>query len=745
MLTGYASEISVEPDGSIQFMVSTDAPQYQAEVVRLIHGDEAPDGPGFKHEPMRSAANGIYHGRLQDTVAGSCAFTEPVAAPLAGLTIHLWIFPTTPSKPERQGLVVCQPEEGTAARGGYGLYLDPERGVVLRIGDRLLASDAPVQRGVWHVVTASYDNSSGQATARCVPLQPVVPSEPCVAADTFPSGLLSEQGGRLLLAASSLELRGDGRPLALSGLFNGKLDRTRLFAEALSSQQLAALERGVPADAVASTLAWEPDMGFRPDEDVLPDRSGHTGDAVVINAPTRLVTGSNWNGESLKPGTVPDQYEAIHFHDDDLADASWLADLELTIPSDWDSGIFALWIRAGDQEDHIPFIVRPPAGAPRARLVLLLPTFTYMAYANNRDPATTEDLHPEIDWTPVDDPGDRLLAEHEEWGSSLYNRHSDGSGVCLSTYLRPIPCWRPKYRYPLVCAPRHLGADLYLIDWLHARGFQFDVLTDHDLHCRGEEGLVGYNVVMTGSHPEYVSERILDSLEAHLGGGGRMMYLGGNGFYWVTSTSSSAPHIIEVRRGQAGSRPWESLPGETHHQTTGEVGGSWRYRGRPPNRLVGVGFTAQGWDGRSTGYHRKAEIPEELAFVFEGVAPDETIGDFGLVMGGAGGDELDRLDRSQGSPPAVVALASSGPHSEAYVLAIEDHLESPRGSRLSSDPRIRADMTLMPTKNGGAVFSTGSICWAGSLSHGQYDNNVSRVTENVLRRFLQGRLTVTRE
>jgi N,N-dimethylformamidase len=42
--------------------------------------------------------------------------------------------------------------------------------------------------------------------------------------------------------------------------------------------------------------------------------------------------------------------------------------------------------------------------------------------------------------------------------------------------------------------------------------------------------------------------------------------------------------------------------------------------------------------------------------------------------------------------------------------------------------------TEMP--NGGAVFSVGSINWCGSLPTNDYDNNVSRVTENVLRRFM---------
>ena len=49
---------------------------------------------------------------------------------------------------------------------------------------------------------------------------------------------------------------------------------------------------------------------------------------------------------------------------------------------------------------------------------------------------------------------------------------------------------------------------------------------------------------------------------------------------------------------------------------------------------------------------------------------------------------------------------------------------------------MRADIVFFETPNGGAVFSTGSIAWCGSLSHNGYDNNVSRITGNVLRRFL---------
>ncbi len=48
----------------------------------------------------------------------------------------------------------------------------------------------------------------------------------------------------------------------------------------------------------------------------------------------------------------------------------------------------------------------------------------------------------------------------------------------------------------------------------------------------------------------------------------------------------------------------------------------------------------------------------------------------------------------------------------------------------------RGDVTFMETANGGAVFSASSISWAGSLSWNGFDNNVSKITDNVLRRFL---------
>lgn len=295
------------------------------------------------------------------------------------------------------------------------------------------------------------------------------------------------------------------------------------------------------------------------------------------------------------------------------------------------------------------------------------------------------------------------------------------------------------YRAWLQNAPRHLSADLYVVHWLTHLGQDFAVLTDHDLNADGTGAalLAPYDVVITGSHPEYVSGRILDTLERHLAHGGSLMYLGGNGFYWVTSQDPERPHLIEVRRGAVGTRPSEGAPGEGVHSSTGEPGGLWRQRGRAPNRLTGVGMTAQGWDQKAPGYRRLPDSHRpEAMFLFEGIGEDEVIGDFGLIMGGASGDELDRFDVDRGSPEDALVVARSTGHSDFYQLVGEDLLATRPGVGGAECEDVRSDMALLRHSGGGWVLSVGSICFTGSISHDGYRNNVARLLKNALRQFL---------
>jgi N,N-dimethylformamidase len=316
---------------------------------------------------------------------------------------------------------------------------------------------------------------------------------------------------------------------------------------------------------------------------------------------------------------------------------------------------------------------------------------------------------------------------------SLYDVHADGSGSCYASRRRPLIGLRPDFVNWMTGGPRHFGADLYIIDWLEHVGVEYDVLGDEDLHNDGQELLDRYRVLITGSHPEYCTEAMLDALQGYLNDGGRLMYLGGNGFYWAASIDPARPHVMEVRRGMAGTRPWDSEPGELHHSTTGEPGGLWRHRGRPPNHLVGVGFCAQGWDNRS--HHYIASDPQTTlsTSALKDIAPGTPIGQHGLAMGSAVGDEIDRFDPTLGSPQSATVLASSALASSGYQLAFEDWLTS--RSDWSTSHGIRADMVIMSTPNGGATFSASSVSFASGLQCDGYRNGVAKILHNVLTDF----------
>jgi len=225
---------------------------------------------------------------------------------------------------------------------------------------------------------------------------------------------------------------------------------------------------------------------------------------------------------------------------------------------------------------------------------------------------------------------------------------------------------------------------------------------------------------------------MLDALEGYLDGGGRLAYLGANGFYWRIAFSEAWPGAIELRRAEDGTRAWISQPGEYHHAWGGELGGLWRRIGRPPNRLVGVGFAAQGFSKAGAYTKQAAASDPRAAFVFEGVEGD-VFGDRGR-LGGAAGEEIDRFDLRLGSPPHALVLASAERFGPDMMKTKEEFLATVPPD--PADPDVRADVVFFETPRGGAVFSVGSIAWAGSLAQNDYANDVSRITRNVIRRFL---------
>ncbi|MGI9616964.1 MAG: N,N-dimethylformamidase beta subunit family domain-containing protein [Acidimicrobiales bacterium] len=445
---------------------------------------------------------------------------------------------------------------------------------------------------------------------------------------------------------------------------------------------------------------------------------------VLHQLPARAIRGADWDGTSQDPSTHPSHYDAVHFHTSDLYDAGWDTSATLDLPPDHPSGIYAFRTRSEDGEDRTPFFVAAPATVPaeeRADVAFLVPVATYLAYANQRIQLSNPDFFSGGAPSP---PAHLWLRDHPEVGFSLYEYHHDRTGVMFSSRRRPVINMKP-------------GADGWaftpdtnIVAFLHHAEVRFDVVTDEQLH-EDPTALDGYRVVVTASHPEYWSTAMLDGLEDWQRGGGRLMYLGGNGFYWRVAFSDHWPGAMEVRRAEDGTRAWIAEVGEYHHAFGGEYGGMWRRQGRAPNMIAGIGFAAQGF-GRSAPYVRTHDEPERTDWIFEGVERD-VFGDHG-VGGGAAGQEIDRFEPNLGSPRHTVVVASAtefGPDmlrtKEEFHHTVED---------ASSMSTVRADMVFFEVEGGGAVFSTGSIGWFGSLASDGYDNDVARITRNVLQRFV---------
>lgn len=714
-LTGYADRLSAAPGDEVAFKVSTDFERYRAEIVRLIHGDE--NGPGFKEHLV--AELGEFAGEKQIAHAGSYGRIphHEALCPDGSFTLLAWVFPTAVPKQGGQGLI--SKRQGAS---GYVLGIGPDGDATLWLGDGkhdcTLGTGVPLELRRWTCVAAIVDTIRHEVRLLQYAFQCKQVSKSMHALAVT----ASRTDTPLLIGATAVS----DAPV---GHFNGKIERPTVIGRALTDLELAAADFAPAADVVG---AW--DFSLEIATMTLHDIGRHGLHGVVINAPTRAVTGHNWTGDEHHFGHAPAEYGAIHFHDDDLDDAGWKTSVSWEVPSAERSGVYALRLTAGQATDRIPFVVRP--GDAKARVLVLLPTMTYLAYANESLNGLPKYRDHFRERNMEANELDLYLAEHPEFGLAIYDRHSDGSGVCHSSYLRPIPNMRPTYRQWQFGTPRHLGADLYLIDWLEAQGIAYDVVTDHDLHHEGANLLEPHAVVLTGTHPEYWTGSMRKGLETYLQGGGSHVYLGGNGYYWVTSVSRERPHLIEVRRGNASGRAWTSAPGELYHSTTGELGGLWRHRGLPPNQLVGIGFRAMGYDSISPGYRRlPGSFDPCAAFIFEGVSPTEMIGDFGLVLGGAAGDEIDSLSDELPTPPGVLHLATATGHGATYSPPIEDHGDVSGLSRSEQWQKIRSDVVYFETGHGGAVFSVGSISWCGSLSHNNYDNNVSRITGNVVRRL----------
>lgn len=477
---------------------------------------------------------------------------------------------------------------------------------------------------------------------------------------------------------------------------------------------------GLKIEARAGTIRW--DFPTRVPDDPTIISSGARGLSLyLVNQPTFCATSIRWDGSSFDPRQTPDQYDAVHCHDDDLGPLDWPSSYRATIPKDAAAGIYAFEVDWGGGSERIVFFVT--SRTRKNSLVYVVPTATYLAYADETLP---EQLY---EWK-CDDRGHQFARSNNF--RSLYDYHSDLSGVSICSYRKPKATLRDDYRYPLSGGPHNLPVDLHFLRFCHQHSIPLDIVTDHELHGEGIEALGHCRAVVTGSHPEYISVEMDETLRQFLGRGGSLAYLGGNGFAGAVAFKGD---LMELRRSplEAG-RTWDGTIAEQVFSINNEPAGHLRARGRGEFSLVGGGISLMGFSQARPFVRLDTSYAPEQAWLFDGVG-DEPIGTEGIVLGGAAGYEVDSTNHAMGTSPdtIVIAKATGFPSDFSH-----DASRWYAGGDEERKERCCAEMTLRYLSAGGLIFSASSVAWCGALPAGATMNDVGTLTLNLLKHLSAG-------
>ncbi len=504
-LTGYADRFGVYPGDKIRFYVNCDGPKnYDVQIMRMVNGDTNPRGPGLVEKPVKAACNGNFSGRRQVIYSGSygCHKDEPELR-VDSFTMQCWIWPTTPKTHPKYWKHGAQGLMGKWSKNkGYGLFINEDGCLEVRINEHRIATTAPIRDHAWHFVAASFNAATGEVVLYHEP-QIVYALDPAIPPVKKKLAGVKLKHDDIPFTVACYVDRKDSAPEArasvpagvvMGGPYNGKIDSPRLCNRALSRLEIETMKLGAqrgmserrhsgPTGELATSIvgAWDFSAGI--DTAVGHDKGPYRYDLTIVNCPTRAMTGYNFTGHNFDWKHAPHEYGAIHFHDDDVDDARWECSFEWDVPADTKSDCYAakLTTKEGD-EDYIPFFVTPRVGQEQSKIAVIIPTISYMAYANEHLANNAGGAELLVYRVPIMQHQNMFLAEHREYGGSIYDTHTDGSGLCLSSRLRPILSVRPKYDHFLMQAPWQYPADLHLICWLNQLGYKYDVITDEDIN-----------------------------------------------------------------------------------------------------------------------------------------------------------------------------------------------------------------------------------------------------------------------
>lgn len=368
-IVGYVEPLVSCPGDRPAVKVSCSRSSFKSQVLRLRAGYKHPEAPPVSHQRVEAIPHKKHIGKPQFSRIGSFARINSWGGDglkdIQSISISFWCQATLPTGARHEQYLFSSID--TAQTSGFECFLDESGYLNVRVGGPNQVQEVKLCthliRHMWYQLTFSIVPTPGivylnaKAKARDIGESTIVIREqhqlPC------PARILSRKP--FVIAGDSLEWKPSTQPVK-SGSFNGKIDSFKI---------------GTLSSGKFDTLL---DFDFSLDipTNKIRDTSTHKHHGELINAPSRAVTGHDWDASQSDWTRASHGYGAIHFHDDDLDDAMWETTFELDLPKDLQSGCYGVFVDDGESTDIIPFFVRPdPHTINRPPVALIIPTFTY--------------------------------------------------------------------------------------------------------------------------------------------------------------------------------------------------------------------------------------------------------------------------------------------------------------------------------------------------------------------------------
>jgi N,N-dimethylformamidase len=574
----YADRQSVAAGESISFHVSSTVP-YRLALCRLGPNVDEPNGDEVLQRFPEAQP------RAQPIHPGSYVYVaQGLEKKLRALTLECWVRPW-----QNSGWAGLLTQFDFKRAGGFGLLINPGGGASFYLGDQTggpktwepSTPDGQLKSGRWHHLVATWN---GKNKVIWINGQPV-------ASSAF-AGVVPIDPAPLGLAAAT----DDG---VADHFFDGDLAMAVVYDDALDAKQISERfqQNGLlPAKGTRVQGCWtfSEEQGER-----VADHSSQRRHGRIVNHATWMIGGPSFNADvprfgNYSPRTDLRRGHGLRFASDDLYDCRWEPTHKARLPHDAKPGIYVGRIeyewKAKPHLYDVTFIVKKARRRTKAPILVLTATNTWRAYSATPFAAAKSELK-------------------QVWGTNgstnspgnppaycFYRGHAASQGTYQLGLRTPWPAAGPYILYGGHTDYSHLcRADRFLHVWLEQAGYDFDVITDLDLH-REPEILRRYQTFVINGHSEYWSIPMYRGLEKYLSGGGNVICLSGNTLFWRVSFSDDGA-ILECRKVDA---PGEQLPherrGECWHSQDGLRGGLLRECGYPGWKLTGL--ETLGWNNQ---------------------------------------------------------------------------------------------------------------------------------------------------